>query len=160
MAINTYKRSRLIKTVAMKKYRESASFGKRQEFSVIAELLKHGFDVYNTLVDDRGIDCIIRLTESRYLDIQIKASSKKATQPYNFGGVAAILRENFFFIFYIEVVDKFWVIPSLDFRRLFGVTKKEGKHKGKFNVVIPKSNSKKYGLFRKYEGENGILLLN
>ena len=42
-------------------YRDTASFGKRQEYSVIAELLKRGFDVYMTLVDDQGIDCVVRL---------------------------------------------------------------------------------------------------
>lgn len=140
-------------------YRDSASFGKRQEFSVITELLKRGFDAYATLVDDKGIDCVIRITESRYLDIQIKASSKKATQPYNFGGIPTSPKENYFFIFYVEVADKFWLIPSMDFPQLFGKTTKEGKHKGKFNVIIPQVNSKKYGLFKKYEGENGILLL-
>ena len=56
-------------------YRDTASFGKRQEFVVIAELLKHGFDVYLTLVDDQGIDCVVRLNETKYLDIQIKARS-------------------------------------------------------------------------------------
>lgn len=32
-------------------YRDSSSFGKRQEYIAIAELLKRGFDVYMTLVD-------------------------------------------------------------------------------------------------------------
>lgn len=41
-------------------YRSTASFGKRQEYVVIAELLRRGFDVYQTLVDDQGIDCVIR----------------------------------------------------------------------------------------------------
>jgi len=41
-------------------FRDSASFGKRQEFIVIAELLRRGYDVYQTLVDDQQIDCIIR----------------------------------------------------------------------------------------------------
>ncbi|WP_229725834.1 hypothetical protein, partial [Calditerricola satsumensis] len=41
-------------------FRSSASFGKRQEYVVIAELLRRGFDVYQTLVDDQGIDCVIR----------------------------------------------------------------------------------------------------
>ena len=34
-------------------FRSSASFGKRQEFVAIAELLRRGFDVYLTLVDDQ-----------------------------------------------------------------------------------------------------------
>ena len=60
------------------RYRDTASFGKRQEYVVVAELLKRGFDVYMTLVDDQGIDCIVRLAKNNYLDIQIKARSNKA----------------------------------------------------------------------------------
>ena len=60
-------------------HRSSASFGKRQEYVAIAELLRRGFDVYMTLVDDQQIDCIIRQEKDgklRYLDVQIKARSK------------------------------------------------------------------------------------
>ncbi|WP_157210500.1 hypothetical protein [Turneriella parva] len=42
-------------------YRDTASYGKRQEYMAVAELLRRGFDVYMTLVDDQGIDCIVRL---------------------------------------------------------------------------------------------------
>lgn len=42
-------------------HRNTASFGKRQEFIAVAELLRRGFDVYMTQVDDQQIDCIIRL---------------------------------------------------------------------------------------------------
>lgn len=35
-------------------FRNTASFGKRREFIAMAELLKRGFDVYATLVDDQG----------------------------------------------------------------------------------------------------------
>lgn len=55
-----------------KHYRSSGSFGKRQEFVAIAELLKRHFDLYMTLVDDQQIDCIIRQRKGdklRYLDI-------------------------------------------------------------------------------------------
>ena len=55
----------------------SASFGKRQEYRAIAELLGRGHDVYMTLVDDKQIDCVLRINENRYLDIQIKARSKQ-----------------------------------------------------------------------------------
>jgi hypothetical protein len=34
-------------------YRSSASFGKRQEYIAVAELLRRGHDVYMTLVDDQ-----------------------------------------------------------------------------------------------------------
>ena len=64
-------------------YRDSASFGKRQEYVAVAELLKRGFDVFITLVDDQQIDCISKFDEDppRYVDVQIKARSKTATRP-------------------------------------------------------------------------------
>lgn len=87
-------------------YRDSASFGKRQEFVAIAELLRRGFDVYLTLVDDQQIDCVVRneiLGEPVYLDIQIKARSKQCN-PKNAGTFAALEvrnpRANFFSSFF------------------------------------------------------------
>ncbi len=61
-------------------YRDSASFGKRQEYVVVAELLKRGFDVYMTLVDDQGIDCVISIDDQTYIDFQIKARANTAKQ--------------------------------------------------------------------------------
>ena len=55
------------------RFRHSGSFGKRQEFGAIAELLRRGYDVYVTLVDDQGIDCIVRQGPRRYFDVQIRA---------------------------------------------------------------------------------------
>ena len=63
-------------------HRSTASFGKRQEYIAVAELLRRGFDVYMTLVDDQQIDCIVRQEKNgklRYLDLQIKARSADAT---------------------------------------------------------------------------------
>lgn len=64
-------------------YRSRASFGKRQEYVAVAELLRRDFDVYMTLVDDPQIDCIIRQEVNghlRYVDIQIKARSNLCMQ--------------------------------------------------------------------------------
>jgi len=41
-------------------HRSTASFGKRQEYIAVAELLRRNYDVYMTLVDDQQIDCIVR----------------------------------------------------------------------------------------------------
>lgn len=68
-------------------FRSTASLGKRQEYVVIGELLRLGLDVYQTLVDDQGIDCVIRQEKNgdlRYLDVQIKARSKDCN-PQNAG---------------------------------------------------------------------------
>lgn len=42
-------------------------FRQAQEFGAIAELLRRGYDVYVTLVDDQGIDCIVRQGPRRKL---------------------------------------------------------------------------------------------
>jgi hypothetical protein len=120
-------------------YRSSASFGKRQEFVAIAELLRRNFDVYLTLVDDQQIDCIIRQEKDRklrYLDIQIKARSKEAQNPGRFSAMEICNpRENFYFIFYDEQVDTYWVIPSL---RLIEEARqnKTGKNAGKYTITF------------------------
>jgi len=141
------------------RYRDIASFGKRQEYSVIAELLRRNFDVYMTLVDDRGIDCIIRLGNRRYLDVQIKARSKDAKQWNIFAGMTVEPRDNFYFIFYTEKNNKFWIIPSRDVVKL-GIKNKSGKNVGKIALTLPRSETgKKAQKFQKYLNDMGFELL-
>lgn len=141
------------------KYRDSASFGKRQEYTVIAELLRRGFDVYATLVDDQGIDCVIRLNEKKYLDVQIKARSKVAKQWNFFAAMPFEPRKNYWFIFYTEMNDTFWVLPSRDVVAL-GVTNKTGKNKGKRSLSLPKDfTGWKAQKFKKYMNDVGFALL-
>jgi len=142
-----------------KKYRDTASFGRRQEYSVIAELLKRDFDVYMTLVDDQGIDCVIRLNDKRYLDIQIKARSKEAKQWNFFAAMSFGVRDNFYFIFYTEKNNNFWVIPSKDVKTL-GIENKSGKNAGKISLSLPKTESgDKASNFDKYKNEKGFAAL-
>ena len=140
-------------------YRDKASFGKRQEYLVVAELLRRGFDVYLTLVDDQGIDCIIRLDKDRYIDVQIKARSKEARQWNRFAALSIEPRENYYFIFYLEANDTIWVMPSNDVVAL--ATKNQtGKNAGKYALNFPKAaNTQKARQFRKYKGEAGFALL-
>jgi hypothetical protein len=120
-------------------YRSSASFGKRQEFVAIAELLRRGFDVYMTLVDDQQIDCVVRQDRKgalRYLDLQIKARSKIAKHAATFAAMEVKKpRQNFFFIFYAEVINTYWVIPSLQLIKLANV-RKSGKSQGKYRIDL------------------------
>jgi hypothetical protein len=99
-------------------FRSSASFGKRQEYIAVAELLRRRFDVYMTLVDDLQIDCIIRLPGKppSYIDIQIKARSKTAKNASTFAALEIREpRENFLFLFYSEACNTYWVIISHSF---------------------------------------------
>lgn len=121
-------------------YRHSASFGKRQEFGAIAEMLRRGYDVYVTLVDDQGIDCIVRQGSSKYFDVQIKARSRDRN-PVNAGHFPQLdiaePRKNYVFIFYSEQADTYWVIPSTKIVAPgFCNVGKSGGAKGKYRILL------------------------
>ena len=69
-------------------YRNTASFGKRQEYIAVAELLKRGYDVYMTLVDDQQIDCIVRHdngTRVKYVPLQSRHDLRLLNITINLG---------------------------------------------------------------------------
>lgn len=154
-------------------YRDTASYRKREEFKAIAELLQRNFDVYTTLVDDQGIDCIIRINERRYLDIQIKARSKNALKKdwcYYPRLVVPEQRDNYFFILYSEGADSYWVFPTEDIISLANqqgtnVSKnKTGNNAGRYAIRVAGYSSVNdeitiFERFEKYRNENGFRLL-
>ena len=117
-------------------YRNSAAFGKRIEYWLIGLLLKDGFDVFVPLVDDDGIDAILRHPNGRKLDLQIKARSNAV----RFGSAALFaalthpnIREDYFFLFYAERMDTMWLMSSQDFVA-HAATNKSGKNAGKRSI--------------------------
>jgi hypothetical protein len=129
----------------MPSHRSSASFGKRQEFAAIAELLKRNYDVYLTLVDDQQIDCIVRLEREPYpiyVDVQIKARSRRAKYPGTFAAMEIRRpRPNFYFIFYSEAADQYWIMPSLEIAKQANQGK-SGKAIGRYRIVFTNTNVK------------------
>jgi hypothetical protein len=137
-------------------FRDTSSFGKRQEYTAITELLKRGFDVYLTLVDDQGIDCIIRRNARTYIDVQIKARSSQAKQWTTFAAMHFSPRRNFYFIFYIERSDALWVMPSHAVARM-SHQNAAGANKGRYTLVLPKrSAGGNFRRFARYYGESGF----
>ena len=134
-------------------FRNRASVGKRQEYRVIAELLQREFDVYMTLVDDQGIDCIIRNSPDKYLDIQIKARSKDALD-MDAGRFAAMKidnpRSNYFFIFYSEKLEKYWILSLLELTKLAS-RNKQGKNVGKYHINFAGSKKGEPYALEKYK---------
>jgi hypothetical protein len=125
----------------MGKFRSTASFGKRQEFGAIAELLREGFDVYLTLVDDQGIDCIIRgelKGRPHYIDVQIKARSKDASVR-NAGIFPSLAvpdpRPNLVFIFYSEHARTYWIMPATEVVK-HANRRKSGGSKGRYRLQM------------------------
>jgi hypothetical protein len=127
-------------------FRSSGSFGKRQEYIAVAELLRHGYDVYMTLVDDQQIDCVVRLEvdfHPVYIDVQIKARSADAKQAGTFAALAVRdPRPNFMFVFYSEGAGTYWVMPSLDLIKE-ATRNNEGANSGKYSIVF--TNTRKDG---------------
>lgn len=145
-------------------FRGRASFGKRQEFIVIAEMLRRGFDVYIPLVDDQQIDCIIRRGANDYVDIQIKARSKDCL-PYDAGRFAAMdipgPREKYFFIFYSEQADCYWIFPSLKLVELAS-RNRTGRNIGKYHINLTGYSEKREQVypnpkFDEYKNNFGLL---
>ena len=146
----------------------SSSFGKRHEYLAIAELLERGYDVYQTLVDDQGIDCVIRKEinkEPKYIYIQIKARSNEA-QIKHAGRWAGMKipspRPNYIFMFYSKPLETYWIIPSLDITNKLAYMNKSGKNQGKYTLqltgtrrrtAIPKKQ------YEKYRNENGFHII-
>jgi CTP:phosphocholine cytidylyltransferase-like protein len=99
-------------------------------------MLKEGLDVYVPLVDDFGIDAVIRKHDDQFIEVQIKARSTTVID-----GDAALfaaiyhpkVRENYYFIFYSERLDSTWIMSSEEFVNE-AVQNKTGKNVGKRSI--------------------------
>ena len=124
-----------------KNYRHTASFGKRAEYFIIAQMLKEGLDCYVPLVDDEGIDVVVKKDDKTFIMVQIKARSKNVIS-----GDAALFanlyhekRDNYFFVFYSERMQNdtekpfYWILSSEEFLQL-ATTNKTGKHVGSRSI--------------------------
>jgi hypothetical protein len=150
----------------MASYRNSKSFGERYEYRAISELLENGYDVYKTLVDDQGIDCVIRKdidNSTKYIDLQIKARSRSAKDPATFSAMdIKNPRPNYAFMFYSEQLDEFWIIPSVELSSGLAYQNKSGKNKGRYRIDLAAKQGGKpipKGNFDKYRGQNGLNML-
>ena len=139
--------------MATKTFRNSAAFGKRMEYWIIGRMLKEGLDVYIPLVDDHAVDAIIKRNDGSTALIQIKARSKEVI-PGDAALFAAIpheeVRLNYWFVFYSERMDKFWIMKSDEFDRE-AVRNKTGKNIGLRSIWFNgKRKNKTTGITEEY----------
>ena len=134
-------------------YRDTASFGKRMEYKIISEMLNQGLDVYIPLVDDHGVDCVVKLSDGKFIEVQIKARSESAKQSGFFSVDNCLEKENFYYIFYANATSTMWIFTSKEFithSRIYKSGKNQGRRK--INLITSKGeNSKKYSSFIKYK---------
>ena len=117
-------------------FRHSAGFGKRMEYNLIGKMLMEGLDCYVPLVDDHGVDCVIKRSDGTFIEIQIKARSSSVTDgdAALFAAITHDYRPNFYFVFYSERLDNtMWILSSEEFLKEC-VTNKTGKNTGKRSI--------------------------
>ena len=113
-------------------FKHTAGFGKRMEYNLVGKMLMEGLDVYLPLVDDHGVDCVIKKSDGTFIEVQIKARSNEVTNgdAALFAAITHDLTPNFYFVFYSERLDTMWIMSSEEFLTEC-VTNKNGKNKGK-----------------------------
>lgn len=116
-------------------FRHSAGFGKRIEYYLIGLMLKEGLDCYLPVVDDDGIDVVIRKSDGSYIEVQIKARSKDVVEgdAALFAALTHEYRPNYYFVFYAERLNATWIMSSDEFLSEC-VTNKTGKNAGKRSI--------------------------
>ena len=139
-------------------FRHSAGFGKRMEYNLVGKMLMEGLDVYLPLVDDHGVDCVIKKEDGTFIKVQIKARSSEVTDgdAALFAAISHELTPNFYFVFYSERLDLMWIMSSEEFLREC-VTNKTGKNAGKHSIWFngnktdPKTGEKKEYCKKQFE---------
>lgn len=116
-------------------FRHSAGFGKRMEYNIIGKMLMEGLDVYIPLVDDHGVDAIIKKEDGTFIEIQIKARSSevKLGDAALFAALEHEKRKNYYFVFYSERLNTTWILSSEEFLNECA-TNVNGKNAGKRSI--------------------------
>lgn len=116
-------------------FRNSAGFGKRMEYKLVGDMLMEGLDCYLPLVDDHGVDCVIKKSDGTFIEVQIKARSKAVKQgdAALFSAIEHEPQKNFYFVFFSERLTTMWIMSSEEFLSEC-VTNKNGKNTGKHSI--------------------------
>tara|TARA_R110000868_G_scaffold395880_2_gene667872 strand:+ start:180 stop:635 length:456 start_codon:yes stop_codon:yes gene_type:complete len=124
-------------------FRHSAGFGKRMEYYLVGLMLKEGLDVYMPLVDDFGIDAIVRKPDGSFIELQIKARSKTVTfgDAGLFAAIKHEIRNNYFFLFYSSRMESMWLLSSEEFIKE-STQNKTGKNIGIRSIWFNGKNTK------------------
>lgn len=125
---------------------KSDYFGKYCEHKIFAELLREHFDVFTTIVDNKGIDCVVRINKTTYLDIQIKGRQEYKPWIFNIGEFEP--NKNYFFIL-IPPDKKIYVIPSTVIRSWVDSRWKVNCRDDRKKTMSKKYEYKEYGDFKK-----------
>jgi len=125
--------------------------GKRSELLMMAVLLESGFNVFQELADEEGIDCGVLGSNKIFYPIQIKSRAE-----FSEGDLVSVhhFHDNMFIIIFDEKSKDYWIIPADEYRDLSVKTIDGGETYYRLTV-----KKRKPLLLEKYKNRNGILLL-
>lgn len=83
------------------------TFGKICEYRIISELLTEGFEVFLPTIDNRGVDCIIKNQNGRYIELQVKGR-----QPRDIFNIKPFIPKDDYYFILIPSDQKTYVVPS------------------------------------------------
>jgi hypothetical protein len=99
----------------------SSRFGKHVEHLVVSLMLKEGLDVYMPIMDNHGVDMIVKRPDGKFAEVQIKARSHGAKYPGFFPDIKYEgPKPYFWFVFYVERFESMIVLSSREFYTLSG----------------------------------------
>lgn len=138
--------------------------GKIGEYLIILKLIGKGFDVFPSLVDNRGVDIVIRNDKGTYIEIQIKSVwSESNAEWFQIQTLTdhGLIRNNF----YIICLDKkksCWIFPSsifFDPKYTCKSKKKKGGYTFDLNLSIKRRENDKANreLLKQYKNNWKIL---
>ncbi len=139
--------------------------GMYAEYFSKMEFTKHGFDVYTSEIDDKGIDYIVRKNENEYFDIQCK-SLRFAKTRYVFSQKSKFKpRKNLLMcvtIFEQEKEPTLLLIPSIDWIEKKHPGLKDRDYKGKkskpeWGLDVTKSDKEELKQLYNFEKQISIL---
>ncbi|WP_251833325.1 hypothetical protein [Kaistella pullorum] len=98
-------------------------------------MLKEGLDVYLPMVDDDGIDAVIKRPDGSFVEVQVKARSKDVVfgDAALFAAIPHEYRNNYWFVFYSERMEMIWILNSHEFINESNQNK-TGKNIGKRSI--------------------------
>ncbi len=122
---------------------DTTRFGKRIELQIENELLDQGYDVYLPMMDDHGVDCVVKKSDGAFIQIQIKGRSEGKPGNFHVDDHENPI-DDFYFIFYSEGLKKTWLFSSKEFCDNTKPTV-SGKHiRRKIKLFTPKGTVKKF----------------
>lgn len=121
----------------MTAYRDVASFGKRVEHDIISKMLKEDLDVYTPVIDDHGVDMVVKNSKDVFCEVQVKALSAIKNRAPLFAAIQHPTTPipNYWFVFCEEPQGRMWILSSQEFIQECS-RNKSGRNVGKCSIYL------------------------